>query len=152
MSTVSRHEDALQMYYLYTNPYDYDSLTVIMASRIVWSAFLLLIFVYNFKEINAQVSAVLYLTLCVLVIFCHASVVVCESFQNLFFYLKRSLSGTISKCQAVWIPALSFKAIITPILRIVSTISFHYTCASVYCCLVVTCWEMADFLAFVCDF
>ena len=90
MTTVSRHEDALQMYYLYTKPYDYDSLTVIMASRIVWSAFLLLIFVYNFKEINAQVSAVLYLTLCMLDIFCHASVVVCESFQNLFFYLKKA--------------------------------------------------------------
>ena len=25
------------------------------------------------------------------------------------------------------------------------------SCASVYCCLVVTCWERADLLAFVCD-
>ena len=84
MTTVSRHEDALQMYYLYTKPYNYDSLTVIMASRIVWSAFLQLIFVYNFKEINAQVSELLYLTLCMLDIF-FAPVVVCGLFQNLFF-------------------------------------------------------------------
>ena len=27
---------------------------------------------------------------------------------------------------------------------------FH-TCASVYCCLVVTCWERADLLTLVCD-
>ena len=25
------------------------------------------------------------------------------------------------------------------------------SCASVYCCLVVTCWERADLLALVCD-
>ena len=76
MTTVSRLDDSLQMYYLYTKPYNYDSLTVIMASRIVWSAFLQLIFVYNFKEINAQVSDFLDLTLCMLGIF-YASVDVC---------------------------------------------------------------------------
>ena len=63
------------------------------------------------------------------------------------------------------IPALSFNALIIPILRIVCTISFHsfvnLLCffslvfakplyASVYVCLVVTCWERADLLALIC--
>ena len=65
------------------------------------------------------------------------------------------------------LPALSFNALIIPILRIACTITFHYyffcgsfmlfmSClfhafASVHCCLVVTCWERADLFAFVCD-
>ena len=64
------------------------------------------------------------------------------------------------------IPALSLNALIITILRIVCTISFHsfvdLLCfffslvfakplyASVYVCLVVTCWERADLLALVC--
>ena len=60
--------------------------------------------------------------------------------------------------------ALSFNALIIPILKIACTIIFHWifcgvfcvSCvshafASVHCCLVVTCWERADLLAFVGD-
>ena len=73
------------------------------------------------------------------------------------------------------IPALSFNALIIPILRMMCTISFHtskifywpfqgggsfvlflscfvmLSCTSVCWCLVVTCWERADLLALVCD-
>ena len=37
------------------------------------------------------------------------------------------------------------------IIYVISDLFFMLSCASVYQCLVVTCWERADLLALVCD-